>query len=135
MVAGEVTRCAQAGLSFLLASLWQLLLLLLLQVKFGEELGAAAADNAALVSLLVDEQLPRKEGTPLVEDWDCLRVSPLHIPLDCTGLLYCTAAACLPGLHYACIAALLLRAASALQHWCWVQQLGACLQPSSGCGL
>ncbi|GAB4819104.1 hypothetical protein N2152v2_006150 [Parachlorella kessleri] len=43
------------------------------QTKYGEGLLGAGASSAALVSLLVDDQLPRQPGTALVQDWDCLR--------------------------------------------------------------
>jgi legumain len=62
--------------------------LALLQAKFGGQLapeqarllGSAIASNGleastdGLVELLVSEPLPRAEGTPLVDDWSCLRV-------------------------------------------------------------
>lgn len=53
--------------------------LALLRTKFGAHLPALAAnanpDNGAVTELLVGEELPRPEGAPLVDDWDCLRVS------------------------------------------------------------
>ncbi len=46
------------------------------QAKYGKDLVAGSdASNAALVKLLVDGHLPRQAGTPLVRDWECLRVS------------------------------------------------------------
>ena len=62
--------------------------LALLQARFGGQLtpeqarllGGAIASNGleassdGLVELLVSEPLPRADGTPLVDDWSCLRV-------------------------------------------------------------
>lgn len=52
--------------------------LALLRTKFGAQLpllaAQPAADNGAVAELVVGQELPRPEGTPLVDDWDCLRV-------------------------------------------------------------
>ena len=52
--------------------------LALLRTKFGAQLPLLAAqpapDNGAVAELVVGQELPRPEGTPLVDDWDCLRV-------------------------------------------------------------
>lgn len=51
--------------------------LALLRTKFGAQLpllaAQPAADNGAVAELVVGQELPRPEGTPLVDDWDCLR--------------------------------------------------------------
>lgn len=55
------------------------------QAKYGNALGVEMGNTAGIVSLLVTGHLPREEGTPLVQDWECLRVRTVKLPACIKG--------------------------------------------------